>query len=148
MASGMYNSGIRDIVDGTIVPVTDTLKAILVTASYTPDPDHAFVSDLGANELSGTGYVAGFAGAGRKTLAGKAWSTDTANNRVEFTFSGVVWTAITAGTAKYLIICKEITNDAASRLVCYLDVGTAIVTNGGDVTITPDATAGAFQFTV
>jgi hypothetical protein len=48
MASGWYNSGLADVLAGTIVPVTDTLKAILVTSSYTPDKDHAFASSLTA----------------------------------------------------------------------------------------------------
>jgi hypothetical protein len=58
----------------------------------------------------------------------------------------VTWTAINAGNPKYAIILKEITNDAASRLIAYLDLGT-VVTNGGDLTITPDGTAGALQIT-
>lgn len=145
MASGWYTSGLRDMADGTVSLVSDTIKVILVTSAYTPDADHDFASDL-TNELSGTGYTGGFAGAGRKTLAGKAWSTDTVNNRVEFTFSAATWTAINAGSPKYAILVKEITNDAASRLIGYLDLGT-VTTNGGDLTITPDATLGALQLT-
>lgn len=146
MASGWYNSGIRDIADRTIDFASDTLKLILVTSSYTPDADHDFADDL-TNELSGTGYVGGFAGAGRKTIASKAFSTDTANNRVEFTWGATTWSAISAGNPKYAILVKEITNDAASRLIAYLDLGT-VVTNGSDLTITPDATLGALQITV
>jgi hypothetical protein len=146
MASGWYNSGARDVADRTIDLVADTLKLILVTSSYTPDPDHDFAADL-TNELSGTGYTGGFNGSGRKTLAGKAFSTDTTNNRVLFTFSGVLWTAINAGNPKYGIIVKEITNDAATRLVGYLDLGT-VVTNGGDLTITPDATLKALYMQI
>lgn len=141
MASGWYTNGLRDVLDRTIDLNGDTLKAILVTSGYTPDKDHQFASSL-TNELSGTGYTGGFAGSGRKTLAGKAFSTDTTNDRVEWTFTGVLWSAINAGNPKYLIICKEITNDAATRLIAYLDLGT-VVTNGGDFTATPDATLGA-----
>lgn len=146
MASGVYNSFKRDIADGTIDLVNDTIKAILVTSSYTPNADHDFADDLGANELSGTGYAGGFAGSGRKTLASKAFSTDTSNDRAEFTFAAITWSAINAGNPKYLILVKEITNDAATRLIAWLDLGT-VVTNGGDLTVTPDAVAGALQFT-
>src|SRR5688572_20769615 len=143
MASGWYNSGKRDVFDGTIDLVNDTIKAILVTSSYTPDADHDFANDL-TNELSGTGYTGGFAGSGRKTTASKAFSTDNANDRAEFTFAAITWSAINAGNPKYLILVKEITNDAATRLIAWLDLGT-VVTNGGDLTVTPDATAGALQ---
>lgn len=141
MASGWYNSGLRDVLDRTIDLVGDTLKVILVTSSYTPDKDHDFANDL-AGELSGTGYTGGFNGSGRKTLAGKAFSTDTTNDRVEWTFDAVTWSAINAGSPKYAIVVKEITNDAATRLIAYLDLGT-VSTNGGDLTVTPNGTTGA-----
>lgn len=146
MASGWYNSGARDIADRTIDYAADTIKLILVTSAYTPDPDHDFASDL-TNELSGTGYTGGFGGSGRKTIGSKAFETDTTNNRVELTFGAVTWTAINAGNPKYAILVKEITNDAASRLIAYLDLGT-VVTNGGDLTITPSATLGALQMII
>lgn len=147
MASGWYNSGLRDVADRTIDLINDTLKLILVTSSYTPNKDHDFADDL-TNELSGGGYTGGFGGAGRKTLSGKSFSTDTANDRVEFTFSAVTWTALgaAAGNPKYAILVKEITNDAATRLIAYLDLGT-VITNGSDVIVTPDGTLGALQFT-
>jgi hypothetical protein len=145
MASGWYTSGLADVTSGTIDLDTDTIKLILVTSSYTPDADHDFASDL-TNELSGTGYTGGYAGSGRKTISGAAWSTDTGNNRIEFTFSAVTWTAINAGNPKYAILVKEITNDAASRLIAFLDLGT-VVTNGSDMVLTPNATAGALQIT-
>lgn len=146
MASGWYTSGLRDVADRTIDLVGDTLKLMLVTSAYTPNKDHDFVDDVNAAELTGGNYTAGFAGAGRKTLAGKAFSTDTGNDRVEWTFSAATWTALlgAAGNPKYAIIIKEITNDAASRLVAYLDLGT-VVTNGSDVIVTPDGTLGALQ---
>jgi hypothetical protein len=147
MASGWYNSGKTDIFNGTIDLVADTIKVILVTAAYTPDADHDFASDL-TNELSGTGYTGGFNGSGRKTLASKAFSTDTAADRSEFTCAAITWTAINAGTARYMILVKEITNDAASRLIAWVDLGASgVVTNGGDITITPDATLGLLQIT-
>ena len=145
MASGWYNSGARDVADRTIDLQNDTIKVMLVTSSYTPNKDHDFADDL-TGELSGTGYTGGFNGSGRKTLGSKAFSTDTTNDRVEWTFGAVTWTAINAGSPKYAIILKEITNDAASRLIAYLDLGT-VTTNGGDLVVTPDAVLGALQLT-
>lgn len=140
MASGWYNSGKRDIFDGTIDLVNDTIKVMLVDNDYTPNADHDFVDDVSAEELSGTGYTGGFGGSGRKTLAGKAFATDLANDRAEFTANAITWTAINAGTARYAIFIKEITNDAASRLLFFLDLGgSGVVTNGGDLTVTANA---------
>lgn len=145
MASGWYVSGLRDVADRTVDMVNDTLKLILVTSSYTPDKAHAFASSL-TNELSGGNYTGGFAGAGRKTLGSKAWSTDAGNLRVEFTWGAATWTALqaAAGNPKYAIVVKEITNDAATRLIGFLDLGT-VVTNGSDVIVTPDSVLGALQ---
>jgi hypothetical protein len=144
MASGWFNSGKRDILDGTIDLGADTIKVMLVNASYTPDADHDFIADVVANELSGTGYAGGFAGSGRKTLASKSFSTNTASDFTYFTAAALTWTAINAGTAAYLIIVKEITNDADSRLIAWVDF-TDVVTNGGDLTLTPDGTNGLLK---
>lgn len=143
MASGWFDSGLRDVLDGTISLITDTIKLMLVGPGYAPNKAHDFIDDLVAQELSGPGYTGGFGGAGRKTIAGKAWSTDTTNHRVEFTFNGVLWVAIDAGIGAYGILVKEITNDAASRLIGYLDFNPDVQFNGGDFTGTPDATLGA-----
>lgn len=45
---------------GAIDLTTLTVKCMIVTGSYTPDQNlHDFRDDLGANEVSGTGYTAG-----------------------------------------------------------------------------------------
>jgi hypothetical protein len=142
MASIVYNSFKRDLADGTIDLPNDTIKVMLVDDSYVPDADHDFVDDVSADELSGTGYTGGFGGSGRKTIANRSFATDTANDRAEFTADALVWSAIDAGSAKYAVFIKEITNDAASRLLFALDLdsgGSGIVTNGGDLTVTPNA---------
>ena len=146
MASGWYNSGKRDILDGTIDLVNDTIKMMLVNDTYVPNADHDFVDDVNADELSGTGYVAGFGNSGRKTLVSKAFSTDLTNDRAELTAAALTWAAINAGTAAYGILIKEITNDAASRLIAWIDFAN-VVTNGGDLTITPDSVQGLLQIT-
>jgi len=142
MASLVYNRAKKEILDGTINLSTDVIKVMLVTSSYVADDAHDFVDEAGANdpidhELSGTGYAAGFAGSGRKTLGTKAFSEDDTNNRGEFDdTSDITWTAIDAGTAAAAIVYKHLTNDAASVLIAYIDTGGfPIVTNGGDLTI-------------
>ncbi len=113
MASLVYNTAKKEIMDGTIDLGVDVIKVMLVTSSYVANADHLFVDEAGANdpidhELTGTGYVAGFAGAGRKTLASKTFTADLANDRAEFDVADVVWTAITAGTAAAFIVYKHL----------------------------------------
>lgn len=152
MASLVYNTAKKEIMDGTIDLVNDVIKAMLVTSSYVANADHLFVDEAGANdpidhELSGTGYVAGFAGSGRKTLAGKAFTADLVNDRAEFDVNDLVWTGINAGTAAAVLIYKHLTSDALSRLIAYIDTGGfPVVTNGGDLTIQVNA-EGLIQLT-
>lgn len=138
MASKFYGQGMLGIMDGTIDLLTDTIKVILVNSSYTYDADHDFADDVSANELSGTGYTGGFNGSGRKTLASKTVTNDTANDRVEFDAADLTWTGINAGTIGGAVLVKETTNDAASRIIAFLDP-INLATNGGDVTVVWDS---------
>lgn len=143
----LYGQGLRSIIDGTIDLLTDTIKVMLVTSSYTFDVDHNFADDVDAFELSGTGYTAGFGGAGRKTTASKTVTDVTASNVVSFDFADLTWTglAAAAGTIGGAVLLKETTNDAASRIIGFMDP-TNLVPNGGDVTLVVDST-GAITWT-
>lgn len=143
MASGAFTSGLTSAMNGTSPYLTTTYKVMLVATAtpYTYNPDNDFVSAGGANdpddaELNGvSGYTRGFAGAGRKTLASKTITTNDTNNRVEWDAADLTWTALgTAQTIEAAIVIVEITNDAASQLVVYLDP-TNVPTNGSDVTL-------------
>ena len=137
MADFLYNSGSMDLWDGSLDIITDaSVKAMLVTSSYVADRDNDFVeegvNDANEHELTGTGYAAGFGGAGRKVLGTKTITVDKATDRSDFDCADITWTAIDAGTASQLLIIEEITNDLASVLISHHDF--AVVTNGGDVT--------------
>jgi hypothetical protein len=136
MASITTNKGRTLVANGSVDLLTDTLKVVLLNASYTPNKDHNFVSDINTYELSGTGYTGGFAGGGRKTLANKTVTQDDTNDWAKFDADDVSYTAINAGTAAYAAIVKEITNDAASPVIAVVDINPDIVTNGGDMTLT------------
>lgn len=143
MASSIYNRGKAYVgAQGWITPV---FKVMLITSAYAFNVDHDFVSDLGAVELTGTGYTAGFGGAGRKTLGTKAVNVNDTDNRAEFDAADLTWTAINAGTAAAAVVIHEATSDADSELIAYLDPSD-IVTNGGDYTITWPTT-GLFYLT-
>lgn len=142
MASGAFNKGLSDIADGTIDLLTDTLKVILVTSTYTYDPDTLVVDAGGASdildaEISVTGYTGGWGGGGRKTLTSKTVTADHTNNRAVFDAADPsAWTALGSGaTIAAAVIVKEGgSNDTTSRPLAYLDI-TDTPTNGGDFTL-------------
>ena len=139
MASFVYNKAAGRIFDGADDWLTDTLKLGLSSSTHVPNKDNDFLDEGGADdfidgELSGTGYTAGFGGAGRKTLASKTVTVDDANDRAEFDCADISWTAISAGTAAQATLLKEITNDAASIPLANIDSGGfPKTTNGGDL---------------
>jgi hypothetical protein len=125
MASNLYNPGLGKLLDGTIDFENDTINVLLVDTSHTFDKTHDFVSDIVANEASGTGYA-------RKTLANAAIALDAANDRVEFDADNPSYTALDAGTIAAAIVFKQVTNDADSPLIAQIDFAD-LVTNGSDV---------------
>lgn len=133
----VYNRAKKQLLDATINLTSATIKAMLVTAAYVANADHDFVSDgPAANELSGTGYVAGYGGAGRKALSGKTVAEDDANDRGYWDANDLSWLAINAGTAAALILFVEGAADASSTLIAYINTGGfPIVTNGGDMSV-------------
>jgi hypothetical protein len=155
MASGFYNQALADILTGSIDMDSNTLKIMLVDASYTYDPDHQVVdngandaTDPSFNEIVATNYTGGFAGAGRKT-ATLTVSKQDANNRAVITIGDLTWTALggaTNDTVGGAILIKEITNDTSSRVIAFFDL-TDTPTNGGDFTLDFDGTNGNLRFT-
>lgn len=142
MANAFYNRAARRILDGNLNLSSSTLKVMLVDSGYTFNRDHDFVGsgagNPGGEELTGTGYVAGFGGAGRKTIANKVFSEDDANDRGEMDCDDITWSAINAGTAAAAIVIKEGTTDADSELIAFIDTASPafpVVTNGGDITL-------------
>jgi hypothetical protein len=138
MPSRWYGQGLGGVIDGTLDLITDTIKVMLVNDTYTYNADHDFADDVASTELNGVGYANGFGGSGRKTLASKTLTNDTANDRIEFDAADVTWTAINAGTIGGAVLVRETVNDAGSRIICFLDPSN-LVTNGGDVTLVFDA---------
>jgi len=142
MAAVFYNRAKKEIMDGTIDLLTDVIKVMLVTSVYVANPDHDFVDMAGASdpidaELTGTGYQAGFAGTGRKTLSNKTVTESDGTNKAFLDNTvDLTWSAINAGVAAAFIVYKHLTSDAASVLIAYVDTGGfPITTNGGDLTV-------------
>ena len=129
MASVVYNSLKKLLLDKSIDFTNDTIKIALVTSSYTPNIDtHDFFNDI-TNEVSGTGYTAGGA-----TLASKATSVDTTDDEGVFDAADVTWSSSTI-TARGAVVYKDTGNAATSPLMCYIDFGSDKVSSAGDFTI-------------
>lgn len=117
MASLVYNSAKKKLMDGSIDLDSDTIKIALVTSSYTPDQDaHDFFDDV-TNEVSATGYTAGGA-----TLASKTVTQDNTNNRGVFDATDPSWTTSTI-TARGAVVYKSTGTAGTSALICYIDFG-------------------------
>lgn len=134
MSSILTNGGRLRLLNGTVVLLSSTIKAVLLNNSYVPDKDHEFISDVVASEISGTGYASGFSGSGRKTLASKTLTKDNSIDRVIFDAADIAWTGLDAGTVAFIALCVEVTNDAASPVIAVIELSAPILTNGSTFT--------------
>jgi len=144
MANFWYNLAKKQILDGTLDLVNDSIKVMLCTSSYVADADDDYVDAGGVNdavdhELSGTGYTAGWGngtpGDGRQTLASKVFTEDDTNNWGKFDAADPAWTSLAAdcGNASQLLMIKEGgADDTTSLLIAHYDF--ALTTNGSPVT--------------
>lgn len=133
MASVIYNSFKRDIMNGSIDLDTDTIKVALVTSSYVPDIDNHDKFDDITNEVTGAGYTAG-----GETLASKTVTVDNTDNEGVFDAADVTWANATI-TARGAVIYKSTGVASTSPLVCYIDFVTDKISSNGDFKITWDA---------
>lgn len=131
MANLIYNAAKKYLLNGAVDLDTDTIKVMLVTASYTPDADaHAFRSDV-TNEVTGTGYTAG-----GQALANKAATQDNTDDEGVFDADDVVWATSTI-TARGAVLYKSRGGAAsADELVCYVDFGSNVTSTAAAFTIT------------
>ncbi len=143
MAGKIFTKATKKFLDGTFGALTslDTRVALLLT---TLDPstlqDSAeFMSDLtpGTNEFNGANYTGGPGGAGRKASANESFSIENANDRTEFTFDPLVWTALGAGTTNvgWAIMYVHNASDASAALIGYYPVN--LPATGSNFTLTP-----------
>lgn len=128
MVSKLYNKGLLALLDGTIDPITDTIKILLVSPTYVFDRTEQYVADTD-NEVTGTGYS-------RKTLSGKSWNLTPVLSVTDITRSGSTATATTSVAHGY-------------------DVNDEVVIKGADQTeyngrhtITAVPTTTTFEYTV
>lgn len=107
------------------------LKVVLVGPGYVADRSDVFASAFAGSEADGTGYTAGFGSPSRKALTAKAVTLDAANNRYLLEAADLVYPGLDAGQIHAAVIIEEVTSDADSPVIGYLD-GLADKTPTGD----------------
>jgi len=110
--------------------LSDTIKIMLCTSSYTPNQDtHQFKSSI-TGEVSGTGYVEGGA-----TLTGKTITYDPDTNMVKLDADDVVWENSTI-TARYAVIYDDTPeNNTDKPVLGYIDFEEDKSSNAGNFTL-------------
>jgi hypothetical protein len=130
MANVLYNSAKVDIATGQIDLDTDSFKVMLVTSSYTPDPDAHNRRDDITNEVVGTGYTTG-----GTALVSPAVTQDNTNDLMKFDATDTSWSTSTI-TARGAVIYKSRGGaSSADELLCYIDFSTDKSSTAGTFTI-------------
>lgn len=128
MANALYGKGKEKFLSGSINLSSDTIKAALVSSSYTPNlSTDEFWSTVSATLLNTAATL------GTKTVTLGV-----------FDAADVLYTAVTSGsTAKAVVIYKDTGVAGTSPLIAYIDTitGFPLATNGGDISIVWDSGA-------
>lgn len=134
MASKAYGQFIAKALNKEIDWDTDDIKVLLCSSAYVPNQDtHTYLSDVTANEVTGTGYTAG-----GTSLTGKTLSYDAVSNVVMLDAADVTWAASTI-TARYAVIYDNTgASPAAKALIGYVDFVSDQSSTNGNFTLTWD----------
>jgi hypothetical protein len=126
MASRTYTNYDALALKGSVALLTDTIKVMLLTSSYTPNTDtDTYYSDISANESTGTGYTAG-----GQTLTSPTVTNDTTNHRGIFGAANPSWSSSTIANARYAVVYKSTGTGSTSPLIALIDFGATQSTNG------------------
>lgn len=136
MAAKLYGSFFAKTLNKEINYSADAIKVMLLTSAYTANQNvHAYVSDVVANEVTGTGYTAGGA-----TLATKTVTYDGVTRVTILDADDVTWPTSTI-TARYAVVYDSTPATNATRpLIGYVDFTSDQSSTAGNFTITWDAT--------
>jgi len=135
-----YGAGVAKFFTKEVNFTADTIKVMLCTSTYVPDPDtHAYKSSV-TNEVVGTGYTAGGA-----TVTG-AISLDATNNRVRLVITDPSWptSTITARTA--VLYDSTPATDATRPVIAYLPFGADVASTNATFTLDADNVEGVLRW--
>ncbi|MCB9415409.1 MAG: hypothetical protein H6526_08995 [Actinobacteria bacterium] len=109
---------------------TDTIKVALLSG-YTPSQAHNYFDDVSADEISGTGYTAGGATLGSKTLV-------SSGGVATFDAADTSWSSSTL-SATHAVVYLSTGTASTSPLLCYVDFGGTVASTGGTFAVTWNA---------
>lgn len=125
MASLVHDNARKLFAQADIDWLADTIKVLLVETGHTPSAADEYVADIVADEVDDASYA-------RKTLAGK--TVTIASNKANLNADNPVWESlIDAQDVAGAYVFKQITNDADSPLICYIEA--TLDTDGRDATL-------------
>lgn len=135
-ASGLFVLTFKDLFDNSDLVLdwaNDTVKCALFTNTITPSfsADTAYGSaPYNANEVSGTGYSAGGASLGSKTV------TESPTGSLMFDAADTAWTTSTFSSARGALIWDDtVTTPVADPVVCLVNFGADYGVTSGTFTI-------------
>lgn len=129
MASIIYNSFLDDVAKGKIDMSTVTVKAMLVTSTYTENKDtHTTRADI-TNEITGTGYTAGGA------TATCTVTKDTTNDRIDISLGGATLASSTLTARKAVYYVSRGGAASADNIIACNDFGSDVSTTNGTFTL-------------
>jgi hypothetical protein len=138
----LYGPGFLHFFDGGIDWDTHTIKVSLHTSTYVPNQDtHDFFDDT-TNEVVGTGYVAGGAALGSKTLTYTG-----ATNKIKLDAADTTWATSTITARTAVVRCAQTGVSSTEPLIGYELSDSNIVSSAGDFTIVWDS-GGIVEITV
>lgn len=134
---GQYGTTAANRVDW----VGDTIKVALCTSAYSPNQDtHQYFSDV-TNQITGTGYTAGGA-----TLGTKSVNYDSTSNTTALRAGQSSWSSATF-TARFAVIYKDTGTASTSPLLGWVDFSGDETVSSGTFTIIWDPTDGVLKIT-
>lgn len=142
MANLTMNEGIKSVVDRSIDLINDTIKAMLVSSTYSPNKDDQFIDTGGASDPVDARIGTD------QTLGSKAIGKDLTGDFAYFDAADPTWSAVAGGsTIAGVVIYKDTGTPTTSKILAYVDV-TDTPTNGGDITlqIAAPASGAALKF--
>lgn len=136
MASVIQNSFLEDLARGNVDLDTDTFRGMLLNptgmavADNTKKDSWLKRSDVTGYEVTGTGYTAGGA------VVTLTVTKDTANDRLDVTFSSPSWSSSTISANGIQIYKARGGAATADELVCTGDFGGAVSSTSATFTVT------------